>query len=110
MRTLVCEGIGIFYSSKVLTSLPWCRVIFLIGIPYEHIFRNPFLVGVFLINTKRGVQDISLYIQTWRPSKATSGSSASPTTSSGSSASPTPSSRSLASPIPFSLVVSAFHL
>ena len=30
-----------------------------------------------MINTKRVVQDISLYMQTWRPSKATLGSSAS---------------------------------
>ena len=27
----------------------------------------------FLINTKRGAQDISIYMQTWRPSKATLG-------------------------------------
>ena len=26
-----------------------------------------------MINTKRGAQDISIYMQTWRPSKATSG-------------------------------------
>ena len=49
-------------------------------------------------------------MQTWRPSKATSGSSASPTTSSRSSALPIPLSGSSASPIPFRLVVSAFHL
>ena len=46
---------------------------------HEHIQRNPFLVGVLLISTKRETQDISLYMQTWRASKATSGSSASPT-------------------------------
>ena len=54
-------------------------------------------------------------MQTWRPSKATLGSSASPTTLSRSSTSFTPSSRSSASPTPSSgssasLVVSAFHL
>ena len=32
MRTFICEGIEAFYSSKGLTSLPWCRVLFLIGI------------------------------------------------------------------------------
>ena len=32
-----------------------------------------------MISTKREAQDISLYMQTWRPSKATSGSSALPT-------------------------------
>ena len=120
MRILVCEGIRAFYSSKGLTYLPWCRALFLIGILYERIFQNPFLIGVFFINTKHGAQDISLYMQTWRPSKATLGLSASLTISSGSSTLPTPSSRSSASPttslrssaspIPFSLVVSAFHL
>ena len=110
MHTSVCEGIGAFYSSKGLTSLPWCRVLFLIGNPHESIFWNPFLVRVFLINTKCGVQDISLYMQTWRSSKATSGSSTSPTTSSGSSALPIPSSRSSASPTTLSRSSASYSL
>ena len=56
----------------------------------------------FLINTKRGAQDISLYMHTWRPSKVTSGLSASPTTSLESLASPTPLSGLLALPTPLS--------
>ena len=32
MRTLVYENIEAFYSSKGLTSLPWCKFFFLIGI------------------------------------------------------------------------------
>ena len=32
MRTLVCEGIGGFYSSIGLTSLPWIRSLFLIKV------------------------------------------------------------------------------
>ena len=45
--------------------------------PYKRILRNPFLVRVLLISTKCEAQDISLYTQMWRPSKAMSGSSAS---------------------------------
>ena len=84
--------------------MPWSRSSFLIGENLFNlcIFRNPFLIGVFLIRGKRGAQNISLYPHAWRPSKATSGLSASPTTSSGLSASPTPSSRSSASPTPSS--------
>ena len=73
MRTLVCEGIVAFYSSKGLTSLPWCRVLFLIGILMSVFFGILSLEESFLINTKRGAQDISIYMQMWRPSKATSG-------------------------------------
>ena len=32
IRTFVCEGIGAFYNSKGLTSLPWCRFLYLIRI------------------------------------------------------------------------------
>ena len=32
MRTLIYEDIEAFYSSKGLTSLPWYKVLFLIGI------------------------------------------------------------------------------
>ena len=45
MRTSVCEGIGVFYSSKELTSLSWCRVLFLIGI-LKSVFFAYSLVGV----------------------------------------------------------------
>ena len=34
---------------------------------HERIQQNPFLVGVLLISTKHEAQDISLYMQTWRP-------------------------------------------
>ena len=52
-----------FYSSVGLKSMPWSRSSFLIGENLFNpcIFRNPFLVGVFLIRGKRGAQDISLY-------------------------------------------------
>ena len=54
-----------------LTSAPWLRGSFLVG---ENLFnlrilQNPFLVGVFLIRLKRGMQDISLYTRACRPSK-----------------------------------------
>ena len=38
MRTLVYEDIEAFYSSKGLTSLPWCKVLFLIGILMSVVF------------------------------------------------------------------------
>ena len=57
--------------------MPWSRSSFLIGENLFNlcIFRNPFLVGVFLIRGKHGAQDISLYTHAWRPSKATLDSS-----------------------------------
>ena len=56
--------------------MPWSKSSFLIGENLFNpcIFRNPFLIGIFLIRGKRGVQDISLYTHAWRPSKATSDS------------------------------------
>ena len=102
-----------FYSSVRPKSMPWSRSSFLIeeNLFNPCIFWNPFLIGVFLIRGKRRAQDVSLYTHAWRPSKVTSGSSASPTTSSGLSASPTPSSGSSASPTPSSGVISfAYYL
>ena len=32
MRTLVCEGFGGFYGSRGLTSIPWFRSLFLVGV------------------------------------------------------------------------------
>ena len=66
-----------FYSSVEPKSMPWSRSSFLIGENLFNlcIFRNPFLLGVFLIRGKHGAQDISLYTHVWRPSKATSDSS-----------------------------------
>ena len=104
MRTFVCEGFGVFIvvqgrnpylDPKVLSLQERTSLICVSS-------GNPFLIGVYLIRGKRGAQDISLYTHAWRPSKATSGSSASPTTSSGSSALRTPSSGSSASPTPSS--------
>ena len=65
-----------FYSSVEPKSMPWSRSSFLIGENLFNpcIFRNPFLVGVFLIRGKHEAQDISLYTHAWRPSKATSDS------------------------------------
>ena len=45
MRTSVCEGFEAFYNSKGLTSLPWCRVLFLIEI-LKSVFFAYSLVGV----------------------------------------------------------------
>ena len=61
-----------FYSSVEPKSMPWSRSSFLIGENLFNlcIFRNPFLVGVFLIRGKHGAQNISLYTHAWRPSKA----------------------------------------
>ena len=66
-----------FYSSVGPKSMPWSRSSFLIGENLFNpcIFRNSFLIRVFLIRGKRGAQDISLYTHAWRPSKATSNSS-----------------------------------
>ena len=98
MRTFICEGFEVFIvvqgrnpylDPKVLSLQERTSLICVSS-------KNPFLIGVFLIRGKRGAQDISLYTHAWRPSKATSGSSASPTTSSGSSALRTPSSGSSA--------------
>ena len=60
------------YSSVGPKSMPWSRSSFLIGENLFNpcIFRNPFLVGVFLIRGKHGAQNISLYTHAWRPSKA----------------------------------------
>ena len=65
-----------FYSSVGPKSMPWSRSSFLIGENLFNpcIFRNPFLVGVFLIRGKSGAQDISLYMHAWGPSKAMSDS------------------------------------
>ena len=65
-----------FYSSVGSKSMPWSRSSFLLGENLFNpcIFRNPFLIGVFLIRGKRGAQNISLYTHTWRPSKAPSNS------------------------------------
>ena len=78
MCTLVCEGIEFLQQQRV-------NIIFLSqkSFPYrslhERIYWNPFLVRVLLISTKHEAQDISLYMQMWRPSKATLESSTSPT-------------------------------
>ena len=78
MCTLVCEGIEFLQQQRV-------NIIFLSqkSFPYrslhERIYWNPFLVRVLLISTKHEAQDVSLYMQMWRPSKATLGSSTSPT-------------------------------
>ena len=63
-----------FYSSVGPKSMPWSRSSFLIGENLFNpcIFRNPFLVGVFLIRGNSGAQDISLYMHAWGPSKAMS--------------------------------------
>ena len=51
--------------------------------PYRSLFgriwQNPFLIGIPLSSTKRGGQDISLYMQSWVASKLVSGPSAYPT-------------------------------
>ena len=61
-----------FYSSIELTSVPWRRGSFLIGKIFinTRILQDPFLVRILLIRVNRGVQDVSLYIHSWRPSKA----------------------------------------
>ena len=46
-----------------------------------HILRDPFLIGIPLGITKRGEQDISLYMQSWVASNPLSRSSAYPTPS-----------------------------
>ena len=61
MRTLVGEGIGGFYSSRMLTSPCWIRSLFILGISLGRILRDPFLIGIPLDFTKRGEQVISLY-------------------------------------------------
>ena len=76
MRTLNCEGFGVFMVGKV-DIVPWHRGLFLVGKIFitTRILRDPFLVGIPSIRVSRGAQDVSLYIHTWRPSKAMSDSS-----------------------------------
>ena len=61
MPTLVYEGIEAFYSSKGLTSLPWCRVLFLIGIFMSIFFGILSLQESFLL-TPNMEHKIFLYI------------------------------------------------
>ena len=78
MRILVCEGIGAFIvievdiSSLIQKSFPYRSL-------FGHIWRNPFLIGIPLSSTKRGRQDISLYMQSQVASKPVSGPLAYPT-------------------------------
>ena len=52
--------------------MPWLRRCFLVGeiLFKSRILWNSFLIGLFLIRVKRGVQDISLYTYVCRPSHA----------------------------------------
>ena len=54
--------------------VPWHRGLFLVGKIFINtcILWDPFLVGIPLIRVSREAQDVSLYIHTWRPSKAMS--------------------------------------
>ena len=61
MRTLVGEGIGVFYSSRALTSPCGIRSLFLLGISSRRILWDPFLMGIPLDSAKHGEQVISLY-------------------------------------------------
>ena len=61
MRILASEGIRAFIV-EMLTSLSLAQKSFPYRNPYECIFRNPFLMGVFLIIIGRGAQETSLYI------------------------------------------------
>ena len=61
MHTFVCEGIGAFYNSKWLTSLPWCRVLFVIGILISVFFGILSLQESFLL-TPSVRRKIFLYI------------------------------------------------
>ena len=68
MRTLICEGFRVSQQQKVdISSL--VQKYFPYRSPHERILRNPFLVGVLLINTECGTQDISLHVHAWRPSQ-----------------------------------------
>ena len=57
-----------------MTFVPWHKGLFLVGKIFINmrILRDPFLVGIPSIRVSRGAQDVSLYIHTWRPSKAMS--------------------------------------
>ena len=59
-----------------MTFVPWHRGLFLVGKIFinTRILQDPFLVGISSIKVSRGVQDVSLYIHAWRPSKAMSNS------------------------------------
>ena len=61
MRTLIGEGIGVFYSNRALTSPCWIRSLFLLRVSLGRILQDPFLIGIPLDFTKRGEQVISLY-------------------------------------------------
>ena len=73
MRTLVCEGCGVFIVGRVNIRSLAQRVgkIFIT----MHILQDPFLVGIPSIRVSRGAQVVSLYIHAWRLSKAMSDSS-----------------------------------
>ena len=58
MRTLVGEGIGGFYSSRMLTSPCWIRSIFLLGTSLERDLQDLFLMRIPLDLVKRGEQVI----------------------------------------------------
>ena len=55
-----------FYSSRGLTSLPWFRSFFLIGVHISVFCR---ILSLQETNTGYGAQDVSLYMHTWRPSQ-----------------------------------------
>ena len=61
IRTLVCESTGAFYSSKGLTSLFLCIVLFLIGILISVFFGILSLQESFLLTPSVG-RKIFLYI------------------------------------------------
>ena len=61
MRTLASEGIRAFVVER-LTSLSLAWKSFPYRNPYERIFQNPFLMGVFFIIIGRGAQETSLYV------------------------------------------------
>ena len=73
MHTFVCEGSGTFYSSIELTFISWQRRSFLFGkiLINTHILWDLFLIEIPVFRVNRGMQDISLYRPSWRPSKAT---------------------------------------
>ena len=71
MRTFVCEGSGAFYSSVKLTFVSWRRRSFLVGeiLINTCILRDLFLIEIPVFRVNCGVEDISLYRPSWRPSK-----------------------------------------
>ena len=71
MRTLVCEGLGFFYSSIGLILVLWLRRSFFVGenLFNSRILRNPFLVGVLLIGLSVERKIFPYILMSWNPSK-----------------------------------------